>query len=367
MGEGPAKSNGSVGSTWSRPEIEFPNIYPVDWRVEDPRFLRGFEAAKNRTWNPTKLDWDSIDPKQLSAKERLAVAYHQAMNAMFEYAAAPQFMLPLQHLYENHEEHGVILLGLSTVRDEFIHEEFFRKVGEAFIPGFPFDYKPKTELEEDAINNLRWIEWKQSRTFARYQEKSLLERNPWVLQVSIMAPEIVGMEVFRGIVEGCPFEMLRHGYKFVDSDEARHVSYGRLLFEKGVQRGLVNDETRNFIAKLASDGILYGIGMVALPSLLDVDEKNFWLRPLDKVPPRFMETHKELVAVALEVLTGLNQDDIWQRTRAAVRKVKWVLEHNGISEFSDDLAAFRAFKIKGDEAGIEEGYSAEIMEGKARF
>ena len=46
---------------WTPPPVLAPNIYPVDWRVEDRRALNVYERAKDLTWNPTRLAWDTID------------------------------------------------------------------------------------------------------------------------------------------------------------------------------------------------------------------------------------------------------------------------------------------------------------------
>lgn len=217
---------------WAAPPVIAPNIYPVDWRVDDRRALNVYERAKDQTWNPARLAWDGVDAGGLDPEERLAVAYHGALGAMFEYAAAPQFLHPLPTLYERHEEHGLILLCMATGRDEFVHEEFFRRVANAMIPGFPFEFTPRTELEHRAVQNLRWVEWKQSRMWPTYTEKVVLGDNPWLLQISILAPEIVGMVLFDRIVHGVEWPALQEGYRNVDLDERRHVAYGRLLFEK---------------------------------------------------------------------------------------------------------------------------------------
>ena len=52
---------------WTPPPVLAPNIYPVDWRVEDRRALNVYERAKDLTWNPTRLAWDTIDVDALVA------------------------------------------------------------------------------------------------------------------------------------------------------------------------------------------------------------------------------------------------------------------------------------------------------------
>ena len=344
--------------SWTQPEIPMPNIYPLDWHVDDSRFLKAYEGSKKRAWNPSDLPWADLDGGQFSREERLAIAYKEILGAMFEYAAAPQFLLPLHKLYEEHEEHGMILLCMATAKDEFVHEEFLKTAAQRMIPGFPFNWKPKTELEQLAVENLRWVEWKQGKMWPRYREKILLGENPWLLQVSIMAPEIVAMEVFRAIAENAPSEALRRGYKNVDTDEARHVAFGRLTFEKRARQHPLSDEAKRFIAKLASDGIMYSIAMNGLPGLIEEDDPdNYWLRPRDLMPPRFLEIHRRLLSLALKLETGYSEEEIWERARPAVRKVKWVLEQNGIKDFETDLPVFRAFQVDAREKGIVEDYS----------
>lgn len=350
--------------TWTPPPVVAPNIYPVDWRVEDRRALNVYERAKDLTWNPTRLSWDTIDADALDPEERLAVAYHGALGAMFEYAAAPQFLHPLSTLYERHEEHGLILLCMATGRDEFVHEEFFRRVAGAMIPGFPFEFTPRTELEHRAVQNLRWVEWKQSRMWPTYTEKVVLGDNPWLLQVSILAPEIVGMVLFDRIIDGIEWPALKEGYRHVDVDERRHVAYGRLLFEKRMRdrdRPTLGTDERRFLAKLASDGILYAMGMLALPQLVTSDESNFWMRPAGQAPAHFAETHSRLLGRAMRVMTGEDADAMWEAARPAVKKVKWVLEQNGIDDFDDHLPVFEAFRIGARERSLEEDYTTDLL------
>jgi len=349
---------------WTAPSITAPNIYPVDWRIEDRRALNVYEKSKDQGWNPSNLDWNSIDPSALDPEERLAVAYHGALGAMFEYAAAPQFLHPLSTLYERHEEHGLILLCMATGRDEFVHEEFFRRVATTMIPGFPFEFEPKTELEHLAVQNLRWVEWKQSQMWPTYTEKVVLDDNPWLLQVSIFAPEIVGMIMFDRVAHHIQWDAMREGYKNVDVDERRHVAYGRLLFEKRIRdknKPPLDLDARRWLAKLASDGILYAMGMLSLPQLLTRDESNFWLRPADKAPKHFAQTHQRLIDRAMTVMTGESTDEMWEAARPAVKKVKWVLEQNGVHDFDDHLPVFEAFKIGARERSIEEDYSKELL------
>lgn len=337
--------------------VSEPNIYPFDWRTSEPRFAHVYEKAKANVWNPSALDWGSLASASLDHDQRVAVAYMGALLGMFEFAAAPQFLLPLHYLYEHGEDHAGVQLCMATGRDEFLHEELGKRIAETLIPGFPFCYEPTDPLEQAAVGNLRWIEFKQARMWATYRDKIFDGKNPWIAQLSIWAPEVTGMVLFRAIGQSSPIPFLRDAYTNVDRDEVRHVAYGRILFEQGARKGLSQDD-RDRLVKLCNDGVIYAGAMLQLPAL--VEHSTFWRTPEDLAPPRFAAVHAQLLGKALETMTGgMTPDEMFEACRGAVLKVRWLLEKNGCDVTSSELPLWRTFKITSRDKSLEEDYSLE--------
>jgi len=86
------------------PEIEQPNIFPIEWRTETAKFVDLYEKAKREYWNPSDLPWKELDPGDFSSDQRLAIAYWFSVLANFDASGPAAFARALVHTYEQHEE-----------------------------------------------------------------------------------------------------------------------------------------------------------------------------------------------------------------------------------------------------------------------
>ena len=79
-----SKSSDDIDYSKDPPEIELPNIYPVEWTVETPKLGELYERAKKEAWNPSSIDWASVDPKDYDDKQKTAMVYWWALLANLE-------------------------------------------------------------------------------------------------------------------------------------------------------------------------------------------------------------------------------------------------------------------------------------------
>src|SRR5579884_2083250 len=105
------------------PKIELPNIYPVEWTVEDQRLYDLFERAKREVWNPSSIPWDTLNPKDYDDRQKTAMAYWWALLSNFENSGPPVFAKAMIHTFEIHEEDPVKKMFASIVMDECRHDE----------------------------------------------------------------------------------------------------------------------------------------------------------------------------------------------------------------------------------------------------
>ncbi|MFQ6030728.1 MAG: hypothetical protein ACE5Q6_24925, partial [Dehalococcoidia bacterium] len=103
------------------PEILQPNIFPIEWRTETPKFGELYEKAKREFWNPTDLPWEELDPGDFSPEQRLAITYWFSVLANFDASGPAAFSRALVHTYEQHEEDPLRKCFFSITRDEVNH------------------------------------------------------------------------------------------------------------------------------------------------------------------------------------------------------------------------------------------------------
>ncbi len=108
----------------SPPEIEAPNIYPMEWRVgNSAKLAEIYERAKVEGFNPSQLPWHLLDPSVWSAEERVSLMYWWALLANFDSSGPPVFARAMIQAFEAHEEDPVRKCFFSITRDEVNHEE----------------------------------------------------------------------------------------------------------------------------------------------------------------------------------------------------------------------------------------------------
>ena len=105
------------------PQIEQPNIFPLEWPVATESLVSLYEKAKLQAWNPTDLSWDKLDPAQFTPEQRLGIMYWYAVLAVFDGSGPAVFSRAMIQSYEVHAEDPIRKCLFTVVRDEINHEE----------------------------------------------------------------------------------------------------------------------------------------------------------------------------------------------------------------------------------------------------
>src|SRR5258708_39319509 len=66
------------------PEIEQPNIFPLDWPVKTDPLAALCEKAKRSAWNPSDLPWDDLDPAQCTPEARMGMTNWYPAHSVFD-------------------------------------------------------------------------------------------------------------------------------------------------------------------------------------------------------------------------------------------------------------------------------------------
>jgi hypothetical protein len=139
------------------PEIPQPNAYPFNWYDEDKELELLYSRAKREHWDPSEIDWNSVDPGNYDQAQRTAMSYWWAVLANFENNAAASFSKALVHITENHYPNFTQKMTGTVIMDECRHDECCMRACNRLCPYFLNGWKPKTEMDEQALRNVRWV------------------------------------------------------------------------------------------------------------------------------------------------------------------------------------------------------------------
>ena len=303
---------------WAEPpEIEAPNIFPIEWREETAKFVELYEKAKRELWNPSQLPWEQLEPGDFTRQQRLAIAYWFSVLANFDASGPAAFARVLLHTYEQHEEDPLRKCMFSIIRDEVNHEEFCQRVIQRLWPGAPLAWEPETELERLAQRNIKWLYYNGARYWKGYQSAFAKYRVP-VLFSSFFMGETAATTLFHHMAGAARHPVFQQGFRNIGRDEARHMAITLCLFEKEAPR-LSGEEKEQVTRQLRA-------GFVFLSMILYEPPDQFW-----QIPPDFLDVHRELEGVArdagLGVATFETKRDVWYR---AMLKVKGIVEKHGV-------------------------------------
>ncbi len=306
------------------PDVPQPNIFPIEWRVDTPKLAQIYERAKHEGYDPSALAWDGFDPDAWSRDERIAMMYWFALLSNFDASGPPVFAKAMIHAFETHEEDPVRKCFFSITRDEVNHEETCGRVISRLVPGGPLDFEPRTELEQVAHNNIRWLYHNGGRYWTGYS--NALGRYPLaVLFTSFMMGEVASSTLFHGMSRASGHPLFRDAFRRIGLDEARHLQICIALLEK--EWPGLTDEDRTFVTRQLRAGFVF------LSMVLWEPPDQFW-----DLPDYFLTNHRELLRIAREaglgVLTVDQQADNWRLAIARVRRLveRWGIEFPAIPE-----------------------------------
>jgi hypothetical protein len=306
------------------PEVEQPNIFPMEWRVETPKLNDIYERAKREGFNPSILPWDSFDPSVWTREERVAIMYWFALLSNFDASGPPVFAKAMIRAFETHEEDPIRKCFFSITRDEMNHEETCGRVIQRLIPGGPVNWEPRSELEQVAYNNIKWLYHNGGRYWTGYS--SSIGRYPLaILFTSFMMGEVASSTLFHGMSRASRHPLFEDAFRRIGLDESRHLQICITLLEKDWP-GLT-DEDRIFVTKQLRAGFVF------LSMILWEPPNQFW-----DLPDYFLDNHRALIKIAraagLGVLTVDEQADNWRLAIARVRKLveRWGIQFPAIPE-----------------------------------
>lgn len=316
-----------MAPTWSDvlpPPIEQPNVYPIEWHTDTPKFWEIYENAKRQNWDPAALPWEGLKACDFSAEERLGLIYWFSLLNCFDASAPPVFAKGLIAAYEAHEEDPLRKCFFTIVRDEVNHEEFSQRNLATFIPGAslyrcdPLGWEPRTELEAVAQRNVRWVYSNGARYWKGYLQAYEKYSLP-VLFSSFFMGEVGATTLFHQMCRRAEHPVWKEGFRNIGRDDARHMAMTFNLLKRVMPQ--LTDEEKPLITRQLRAGFVF------LSMILYEPPGQFWDLPHD-----FLDSHRELIALARRAGLGIarveKQREIW---RDAMLKVKGVVEPHGIA------------------------------------
>lgn len=294
------------------PDISPGNPMPLDWNDKVPRMRDLYEKARTQHYNPlSALDWASLDPGDFMPEERLAIAYFMTTDGTFENSGVATFARAMIASYEEHAGDDVSRMLLTIARDEMNHDEICRRVAQTMVPGFPFDFEPKTELEKIAQNNQRWISYTNSRYWNGYK-RAFDERRFSAITTAFILGEAAASVIFMRTAERAEHPLFKQAFRFIGTDESRHFAFCNYIAQK--EFATFTDEEKETMTKNLRAAFVY------ISIILDVPLAPFW-----DVPDGFTDSHLALEATASAAGLGLpplaERREMWSKAALRVKSL----------------------------------------------
>lgn len=331
-----SSSSDDIDYSKDPPEIELPNIYPVEWTVETPKLGDLYERAKKEAWNPSSIDWASVDPKGYDDKQKTAMAYWWALLANFENSGPPVFAKAMIHTFEIHEQDPVKKMFASIVMDECRHDECCMRACNRLCPNFLQGWKPKSGFDEEALRNIKWVYYNGARYWRGYSGAYL--RHSWpIIFSSFMLGERCAATLFSEMSKHSKHPAFTHALRNIAMDESRHLAFTWLGLES-VASKLTEDDKKMVTKQLRA-------GFTFLSMILYEPPKEFW-----KLPPNFLDVQNRMEGIARDVGLGvLSLDEKRVCWRNAILEVKRRMDDFGI-----EFPALPEIGITGKEVEFDE-------------
>jgi hypothetical protein len=306
-----------VGGLIAPPQIEQPNIFPLEWPVVTESLAALYEKAKLQAWNPSDLPWDQLDPGRYTAEERLGIMYWYAVLAVFDGSGPAVFSKAMIQSYEVHAEDPIRKCFFTVVRDEINHEECCQRVIGRLVPDGPLRFEVRTDLERAAVNNIGWLYHNGGRYWRGFSNS--IDKYPLsVLFTSFLLGEVAASTLFYGMSQRTVSPVFKQIFTKVGQDESRHLAICLKMLEgdwPGLEQGHKDLITKQLRA-----------GFVFLSMILWEPPNLFW-----DLPPYFRTNHRVLMDYARQAGLGvLTYDEQAHNWRVAIAKVRKVVEQWGI-------------------------------------
>ncbi len=300
------------------PAFPADNIFPIEWHTDTPKLLKLYDAAREQTWFPNKLPWETLDPAAFTLDQRYAIAYWFGLLSVFDSSGPAVFARAMIHTYETHAEDPVRKCFFLITRDEVNHEEVCQRAIEIMTPGGPLGFVPETPLGRLAQNNVRWYFHNGARYWQAF--KGGIGRHPLaILFTSFLMGEIAAATLFQQMHQRSTIPVFKEAFRRVGQDESRHLRICLTLLENILPK-LAPSEKATITKQLRA-------GFIFLSGILYEPPAEFW-----ELPATWRPAHRLLEEAARGAGLGiLSLEERRENWRTALLRMKGLVEPHGIT------------------------------------
>ena len=294
-----------------------PNVFPGNWDVVSETLLKTYELWFPQNWSPVDLPWDECDSRNFTPDQAVAQAYWLSKLALFEKSGIGAFgQAAVQAATHPFEDPTKKFLS-AVAFDECRHDEICRRACGRVCPNFPYRFKPKTNLEEKALNNITALYDNGRRYWSAFQSawgKYPLE----LIFSSFFFAEIGAQLIFKEVGELSTNKVYSTSFRNITRDESRHLTGTLAMLERLSER--MNKEDKVMISRQLKHGFIY------LSPLLFKPMEDFW-----KLPSDFFEYDQKLEHLAYESGLGVPKvEDRKENWMKAISRHRSKIEELGI-------------------------------------
>lgn len=315
------------------------NVFPGNWDVVSETLLRTYELWFPQNWNFIDLPWEECDAKNFSREEGVAQAYWMSKLALFEKSGIGAFGLAsVQAATHNYEDPTKKFLA-AVAFDECRHDEVCRRTCARVCPGFPYRFKPQSDLEEKALRNIEALYDNGRRYWSAFStawDKYPLE----LIFSSFFFAEIGAQLIFKEVGERSTNKVYSTSFRNITKDESRHLTGTLAMLER--LASTMTKENKLMISRQMKHGFIY------LSPLLFKPMEDFW-----KLPSDFAEIDRKMEDLADKAGLGVPKvEDRASAWKTAIERHRSKLEELGIPMPEIKEVGVEGFKVdvkKGDE------------------
>jgi len=322
---------------WPSPSDHPHAILPLSWHEGDPKLWALYQTALRDHYDLFRdVDWSLLDRDAFTPDQRLGLAYWFAIDAVFEQAGTTVFAQAMIGAYEAREEECVRRMLQTITRDEGNHDLIGKLVCDRLLPGFPYRFKPQTEMEFAAMRNIAWAQESINRFWTGYlgaYEKYRFQ----VLLSSFASGEAVGTLTYGNLSKQSTHPVFRQVMGYMAKDESRHFQTAS-YFIKRYMPHMTPAESQAVVRNLGASYAYFSLFMAERPN------PQFWAH-LPASWPRWHETLEHHARTAgLAIADGKTKNEYW---REGLLRVKSMTDQLGLR-----FLAIPELGIDGDDAPL---------------
>lgn len=296
---------------------EKPNIFPGNWDVITETLLRTYELWFPQNWSPADLPWEECDSRNFSREECVAQSYWMSKLALFEKSGIGAFGSAALKAATHNMEDPTKKFLTAVAFDECRHDEICRRACSRLCPGFPYRFKPETELEGKALNNIMAMYENGKRYWSAFE--SAWDKYPLELIFSsFFFAEIGAQLIFREVGERSRNGVFSTAFRNITRDESRHLTGTLAMMERLSNE--MSDKEKLMITRQMKHGFIYLSPLLFKP--IDV----FW-----KLPDDFFYYDQKLEEIAYKAGLGIpkveDRKEAWMK---AIERHRSKIEDLGI-------------------------------------